>query len=101
MPKSGTIPSANSAARCIRLSASRTPNAVIKALVFDSRGFEMPDHLCLFGKEPGYGALGRVNHAMALMYGNMPVDLQMEFYKYPVARVPSAKIVYAANANAG
>ena len=77
------------------------PNAVIKAVVFDSRGFEMPDHLCLFGQEPGYGTLGRVNHAMALVYGNMPIDLQMEFYKYTVARVPSAKIVYAANANAG
>lgn len=61
----------------------------------------MPDHLCLFGKKPGYGALGRVNHAMALVYGNMPIDLQMEFYKYSVARVPSAKIVYAANANTG
>ena len=61
----------------------------------------MPDHLCLFGKKPGYGALGRVNHAMALVYGNMPIDLQMEFYKHSVARVPSAKIVYAANANTG
>ena len=60
----------------------------------------MRDHLRLFGKEPSYGALGRVNHAMALVYGNMPIDLQMEFYKYAVARVPSAKIVHAANANA-
>jgi hypothetical protein len=61
----------------------------------------MPDHFCLFGKKPGYGALGRVNHAMALVYGNMPIDLQMEFHKDSVARVPSAKIVYAANANTG
>ena len=61
----------------------------------------MPDHLCLFGKKPGYGALGRVNHAMALVHGNMSIDLQMELYKDTVARVSSAKIVYAANANTG
>ena len=71
------------------------PNAIIKAVVLDSRRFEMSDHFCLFGKEPGYGALGRVNHAMAFVYGHMPVDLKMEFYKDSVTRVSSAQIVYA------
>ena len=83
------------------LSASRTPNPVIKAVVFDAGGLEMPDHFCLFGKKPGYGALGRVNHVMALVYRNMTIDLQMEFYKDSVAGVSRAKIVNGANARTG
>lgn len=83
------------------LLASWTPKAIIKAVVFDSCGLEMPDHFCLFGKKSDYSALGRVNHAMTLEYRYVPIDLQMEFYKHPVARVPSAKVVYAANAMTG
>jgi hypothetical protein len=52
--------------RC--LATSRTPNAVVKAVVFDSRGLEMPDHFGLFRKKPGYCAFGRVNHAMAVVH---------------------------------
>ena len=61
----------------------------------------MPDHFCLFGKECAYCALGDVNHAMTVVHGNVPVDLEMEFNKHSVARIPRAKIVYAAYASAG
>ena len=95
----GSLTFANSEAK--GLATSRTAQAVVKALVFDSGGFEMSDHFCLFGKELAYGALGGVNHAMTLVHGDMPIDLEMKLNKDSIARIPCAKIVHAAYASTG
>jgi len=81
--------------------SSRAPNALIKTVVLDSSGFEVPHHFGLFGKELGDGSLGRVNHVMTLMHGDMAIHLQVKFHENAVARITSSKIVHTTNASTG
>jgi hypothetical protein len=61
----------------------------------------MSDHFGLFGKERGDRALGRIYNLMSILHGKSAIDIQTEFDKGAVARVPRTKIMNSLRAGTG
>src|ERR1700737_3045755 len=80
---------------------TRSAAKAITSAIGRLRGFEMPDHFGFLGKERGDRALGRVDNVVAVLYGKLAVDLQTEFDKGAVARVPRTKTANPPRAGTG